>query len=119
MKNLTLSIKQIYFDQILSGEKKIESRDIRPNNVHKYCQLDKDGYVVEIEGIIQPIKYDTITLYTGAYSGKRPKLVVEVDDAEIFLLEDENGELIILEEHGEEYYPAIIEYHLGKILERP
>jgi hypothetical protein len=43
MKNLTLSIKQIYFDQILSGEKKIETRDIRPNNVHKYCQLDKDG----------------------------------------------------------------------------
>jgi hypothetical protein len=75
--------------------------------------------VVEIDGAIQPIKYDTITLYTGAYIGKRPKLVVKVENAEIFLLEDEKGEIIVLEENGKEYYPGIIEYHLGRILERP
>jgi hypothetical protein len=119
MKNLTLSIKQIFFDKILSGEKKTETRDIRPSNIHRYCQMDDDGYLLDADGYIQPIKYDTITLYTGSYRGKRPKLVVEVVDAEVFLLEDENGELYILEEDGIEYNPAIIEYNLGRILERP
>jgi hypothetical protein len=119
MKNLTLSIKQIYFDQILSGEKNSEYRVIRPNNVGRYCQLDSNGDVIDIDGAIQPVKYDTITFYTGAYSGKRPKMVVAVKDAEVYLIEDENGELVKFEENGLEYYAAEIEYHLGEILEKP
>jgi hypothetical protein len=66
MKSLTLSIKEIYFKQILLGEKKTETRDIWPNNVKRYLQVDKEGNVIEIDGIIQPVKYDTITFYTGA-----------------------------------------------------
>lgn len=119
MRNLTLSIKQVYFDQILSGEKKSEFRDIWPNNATRYCQIDPEGYLVDIDGVIQPVKYDTITFYTGAYKGKRPKMVVEVRDAEVYLLEDENGELITYDDNGEEFYAIQIEYHLGKILEKP
>jgi len=119
MKNLTLSIKEIYFKQILSGEKKSEFREIRHNNVGRYCQLDKEGYVIDIDGVIQPIMYDTITFYTGAYVGKRPKMIIKVEKAEAYVLEDENGELITYEVDGEEYFAAEIEYHLGEIIESP
>ncbi len=119
MKNLTLSIKQEFFDKILSGEKKSEFRAIRPNNLDRYCLLDKDGEVIDIDGEIQPVKYDTITFYTGSYRGKRPKMVVRVEKAEVYLIEDEKGELITFEFEGEEYVAAEIEYHLGEILEKP
>jgi len=119
MKNLTLSIKEVYFRQILYGEKKSEYREIRPNNVARYCQLDQEGIVIDIDGVIQTVKYDTITFYTGAYKGKRPKMVIKVLDSEAYLIEDENGELITYEVDGIEYYVAEIEYHLGEIIERP
>ncbi len=119
MKNLTLSIKQVFFDQILSGEKKSEFRDIWPNNIKRYCQFDSNGNIINDDGTIHPVKYDTITFYTGAYRGKRPKMVVKVKDANVFLFEDEKGELITYEFEGVEYFVAQIEYHLGEILERP
>lgn len=119
MKNLTLSIKQEFFDKILSGEKKSEFRAIRPNNINRYCLLDKDGEVIDIDGEIQPVKYDTITFYTGSYRGKRRKMVVRVKKAEVYLIEDEKGELVTFEFEGEEYVAAEIEYHLGEILEKP
>ena len=49
-----------------------------------------------MDDIPQPVKYDTITFYTGAYGGKLPKCVVEVLKAEIFFLADENDELYFL-----------------------
>ena len=36
MNILTLSIKQIYFDEILAGKKTHEYREIRPTNAKKY-----------------------------------------------------------------------------------
>ena len=119
MKNLNLSIKEIYFNQILSGEKKSEFREIRHNNVSRYCQVDQNGEVIVVDGEIQTVAYDTITFYTGAYVGKRPKMVVQVEKAEAYVLEDEKGELITYEVDGVEYYAAEIEYHLGAIVEQP
>jgi len=120
-KNLTLSIKQQYFDEILSGAKKNEVREIRPKNVAKYCKVDKEGFVVENDNGIVPVVYDTITLLTGAYKGTRPKMVVKVEGAKIDLLTDEEtGEFITLnDEDGQEYFAAVIEYQLGEILTQP
>ena len=48
-------------------------------------------------------------------------MVVKVERADIFLLVDEEtGELIILQdEKGKDYYAAIVEYSLGEIISRP
>ena len=120
-KNLTLSIKQEFFDKILAGTKTIEKREIRPNNMAKYCQVDEEGFAVENDNGIEPAVYSTITFLTGAYSGKRPKMIVKVKSAKILLLEDEDThELIILkDDKGEDYFAAVIEYQLGEIVESP
>lgn len=97
MNILTLSIKQKYFDEILAGKKTHEYREIRPTNAKKYitylcggkeypadAELPEEG---EIE--LKPIKYDAIKLLTGAYTGKRPYIIVEVKAAEAVILTDE------------------------------
>ncbi len=117
-KNLTLSIKQQYFDQIKTGEKTHEDREIRPNNVSKYCEVDGEGFVVENEkGEPVTKHYDTITLLTGAYKGIRPKMVVEVKSSHVIILTDEEGNDIVYEHEGDEYIASIIRYELGRILE--
>lgn len=120
-RNLTLSIKQKYFDLIASGRKTIETREVRPNNMAKYCQVDEEGYAIENDTGILPIKYDTITFLTGSYKGVRPKMIVSVKSAKVDLLEDdETKELIILQDDtGEDYFAAVIEYKLGDIIELP
>ncbi len=118
MEILTLSIKQKFFDEILAGTKKQEFREIRPNSQSKYCELDEDGYVKEIEGVLQPRKYDAIKFLTGEYKGKRPFIFVEVKDAKIELFEDENHELVTYTYQGEQYIAAQVVYDLGKVLEK-
>lgn len=43
MKILTLSIKQVYFDEILAGTKKQEFRDVTPINAKKYFRYELNG----------------------------------------------------------------------------
>lgn len=127
MKVLTLSIKQKYFDEIVAGTKKNEYREIRPTNAKKYINYVDDNGVsypadavipdeVEIEAV--PIKYDALKLLTGAYSGKRPYIIVEVKGAEVEIVEDEDGNEIVYEYNGEPYVVAHMNYQLGEILER-
>lgn len=118
MEILTLSIKQKFFDEILAGIKKQEFREIRPNSQSKYCELDEEGYVKEVEGVLLPRKYDAIKFLTGEYKGKRPFIIVEVKDAKIELFEDENHELVTYTYQGEEYIAAQVVYDLGEVLER-
>lgn len=122
MENLTLSIKQEYFDQILSGTKKIETREIWANNYKKYCELAEDGFAKydEENDVFVPRKYDTITFLTGVYKGTRPRMIVEVKNADIFVLQDEEtGTDITYEHEGVEYLATQIDYHLGKIIQKP
>ncbi len=118
MSNLTLSIKQQYFDEIKIGTKTIETRDLKPKNNKKYLLHDEnDNVLISEDGIILTRSYKTITFLTGAYKGTRPKMVVEVVSSEVVLFEDEKGELILLkDENQEEYYASVIEYKLGKVL---
>lgn len=117
MSNLTLSIKQKYFDEIKAGTKTFEEREIRPNNVERYCVLDEEGFVAE-DANGKPITkhYDTITFLTGAYKGTRPKMVVEVLSSEVIIMTDEEGNDLVYEHQGEEYLVAVIRYQLGKVL---
>ena len=127
MNVLTLSVKRKYFDEIVSGTKKTETREIRPNNFGRYCRyIHKGKEYTNIDDIpenndnidIAPVNYDAIKFLTGEYKGKRPYAVVEVENSEIVLLQDEAGNDIIYESDGKEYLAAEIEYTLGKITEK-
>ena len=132
MKTLTLNLKRVYFDQILAGEKTHEYRDIFPENVTKfvYYTIGDQEFAGDAElpseeecpgeVIPHPVHYDRIKFLTGAYSGKRPYMVVEVKDAQINFITDENGEqLIVLDEAtGIEFVAAQLDYTLGKIVEK-
>ena len=126
MEILTLSIKQIYFDEIRSGQKKDEYREIRPNNAGRYIRYIADGQRYEreedipksaVEVGIEPRKYDAIKFLTGAYSGVRPSMLVEVLDAEVQIFTDDEDNDIVYEFEGKEYLTAQIVYQLGRIIE--
>jgi hypothetical protein len=131
MKVLTLSIKQKFFDQILAGTKKVETREITPKNSNRYGVYTAGGKQYSkysdipksikqdesIEITFDLIKYDALKLLTGEYKDKRPYLIVEVKDTRMFFEEDESGEPIEYEVDGEAYTVTTVDYHLGKIIE--
>lgn len=130
MKILNISIKQKYFDEILAGTKTHEYREIRPNNGKRYFrylhegreytpQVDNDQIPDDDKPIeLVPVKYDAIKLLTGAYSGKRPYMIIEVKEATVVILTDENGDDIVYEwSDGKEYLAAEMDYTLGRIIE--
>ena len=130
MNILTLSLKRKYFDEILAGTKTHEYREVRPSNTKKYVHFLCEGKFYEDDDSAfdnvssdSPVevvakKYDAIKFYTGAYSGKRPYMLVEVKEAEAIIMTDENGEdLILVDGNGEEYIAVTVDYTLGKILE--
>lgn len=130
MKILTLSIKQKWFDEIISGKKTQEFREIRPTNAKRYIYYvlngkqyaneadlpDEDEEPGEID--VRPVKYDAIKFLTGAYTGKRPWALVEVKDAHVDLFCDENGNDIVYQYNGKEYIAAQITYDLGKVIDK-
>jgi hypothetical protein len=90
MKVLTLNIKKIYFDEIMSGAKKIEYRELKQTTLNKYTYLD------ESDGKRYLRRYDAIRFFVG-YHKERESALVQVKDIT--------------------YNAGIVEYHLGLILE--
>ena len=90
MKVLTLNIKKIYFDEIMSGTKKIEYRELKQTTLNKYT------YVDEADGKRYLRRYDALRLFVG-YHKDRESALVQVTDTT--------------------YTNGIVEYHLGLILE--
>ncbi len=130
MNILTLSLKRKYFDEILAGKKTHEYREVRPSNTKKYVHLLCEGKFYEDDDPAfdetnpdSPVeivakKYDAIRFYTGAYSGKRPYMLVEVKEAEAFIESDDEGnDLVLKDGNGEEYVAVTVDYTLGQILE--
>ncbi len=126
MNILTLSIKQKFFDEILSGKKDFERREIKPSNVENYVSFIVDGKEYEKEEdipdgdsevMVKAKSYDKLKLVTGEYKGKRPYLIVEVKDTRVEFLFDENGDFITGTEKGKEYAIAHIVFELGNIVE--
>lgn len=130
MNILTLSLKRKYFDEILAGKKTHEYREVRPSNTKKYVHLLCEGKFYEDDDPAfdetnpdSPVeivakKYDAIRFYTGAYSGKRPYMLVEVKEVEAFIESDDEGnDLVLKDGNGEEYVAVTVDYTLGQILE--
>ncbi|MCL1942611.1 MAG: ASCH domain-containing protein [Candidatus Azobacteroides sp.] len=127
MNILILSIKQKHFDDIASGVKKIETREIRPNNFSRYCRyLHKGTEYINADDIpdddadieVVPVKYDAVKLLTGKYTGKRPYLIIEIKDSKVYFLKDENDEEMTYEIDGKTYIAAEIDYELGDVIEK-
>lgn len=89
---LSLIIKQLYFDEIMKGEKVVEYRDIKSKtNEAKMTFIDKDTGKRYIR------RPDILRLYAG-YQKDRDVLMVRVRDVKYFP-------------------PYDIEYHLGDVIE--
>lgn len=101
MKILTLIIKQKWFDAILSGEKTVETREVRPTNTKYISYRDnntgkvykKDSDVPESawdseKGVDTVINhYDAIQFWVG-YEKNRPGALVEVKGVELVDMDD-------------------------------
>lgn len=126
MKILTLIIKQKYFDEILSGDKKTETREIRPNTACRYVEFfntetgavypKPDDVPQDAPVDARCIQYDAIRFFVG-YAPDRPSALVKVTGAEYFILTDDEGQDIIYTHKGREYVAAQIDYSLGDIIE--
>jgi len=91
MKVLTLNIKKMYFDEIMSGIKMIEYRELKQTTLNKYTYLD------ESDGKRYLRRYDALRLFVG-YHKDRESALVQVTDIT--------------------YNEGIVEYHLGMVLEK-
>ena len=90
MKVLTLNIKKTYFDEIISGTKTIEYRELKQTTLNKYT------YLAESDGKRYLRRYDALRLFVG-YHKDRESALVQVTDIT--------------------YNEGIVEYHLGMVLE--
>lgn len=93
LKVLTLIIKQAWLDEILSGRKTIEYRQLKRSQLGKYTWVSNE------DGKRYLTKYDLIRFYVG-YNKDRQTALVEITDT---TYDGEN---------------QLVEYHLGKILEK-
>lgn len=91
-KVLTLPIERVYFDAIISGEKKVEYRELKQTTISRYTYLDPaDG-----KRYLRP--YDILRLGVG-YATDRETALIQITD---IVYDTEN---------------KVVEYHLGKVLE--
>ena len=90
MKVLTLNIKKMYFDEIMSGMKKTEYRELKQATLNRYTYID------EADGKRYLRRYDALRLFVG-YHKDRESALVQVKDIT--------------------YSNGVVEYHLGLILE--
>lgn len=90
MKVLTLNIKKTYFDEIMSGKKNIEYRELKQTTLNKYTYID------ESDGKRYLRRYDALRLFVGYHKDKESALVQVTDIT---------------------YNEAVVEYHLGMVLE--
>lgn len=109
--NLQLIITKANLDQIISGEKLQEVREIRPNTAKKYCDFESNG---DLKGLKD---FKTLTLHAG-YAKDRPSITIEVIDSYIEVLQDEDGNDLLYEHDGEEYIYSYAIYDIGKIISR-
>lgn len=110
MEILTLPIKTKLLEQIISGEKKDEIREITPSSQNKYIIITPQEVTIRL--------YDAIR-FVGGNETNAPEALVKIEKIDleyepdeegyIQLEETEEGKLIILE--------ASMVYTLGKVLE--
>lgn len=134
MKVLTLIIKQKWFDEILSGEMTIETREVRPNTMKKYTRIQDlntgkiyDSYKDvppepengEDKGIeFLPREYDAIQFWVGYQENRQGALVAIQKTEYVPYFYEEDQEPVTYEHDGIEFQAAVVEYTLGRIINK-
>lgn len=127
MKTLSLKTRPTHIQDIVSGHRDCEIREIRPQNSHKYIEyFDKsdpskvyktyEDVPDDVEIDVRPLKYDALRLI--ADDGN---ILVRIKNIEIYIVveEDKDGNTFALTYHykGKEYVITHIHYYLGEIIE--
>ena len=90
MKVLTMRIKQIYFDEIIRGTKKVEYREVKQTTLNRYTYMDP------ADGKRYLRRFDALRLIVG-YRATGDQALVRVVDTQ--------------------FVDGVVEYHLGEVLE--
>ena len=115
MRTLQLLIRQKYLDAIKDGRKVQEFREVRPNNIKKYLQLDEECYEIEDENAnAVPIEYDAIK-FTSKETGDTALVEVRATRSEIMM--DDNHKPIEYQYGGQTWVVERVVYDLGKIID--
>jgi len=123
MKILTLIIKQKFFDEIMSGKKKIETREVSKANAKKLVQVDESGFLVENPtsetSPYYPKKYDAIRFYVG-YKPDRDTALVKVLNVENEAIKTDDGRFIFDgDPKNDDFFVfSVNNYELGEIIEK-
>lgn len=143
---LYLTIKQVYFNQIVEGKKKKEYREIKETTYKKYHEVDEDGWplydtskadaddpllgdICIWNGGCYPYvanqKWEYLSLAVG-YAKERDTAVVEVNDITFEPLLDKKGnparfsigdnDVAKIEANGDLCFWQAV-FHVGKIIE--
>ena len=143
---LYLTIKQVYFDAIVAGQKKEEYREIKNTTYKKYLEVDEQGWPLYDPGLIDaenPLlgdlciwnngvypyvanqKWEYLSLAVG-YAKARDTAIVEIEDITFQPLTDKEGHFARfsvsdddeakLDANGE-YCFWLAVFHLGKVVE--
>ena len=108
MEVIRLETNQRVVNAIRSGKINYFIREIRPETNALFCELDEEGYVKDVDGVLQPRQYKALKLSNGQDS-----YIFSIEKAAIELFEDRNGKLITYEVDGKEYIKAQIVYYLN------
>ena len=142
---LYLTIKQMYFDQIISGSKKKEYREIKDTTYKKYLECDEFGNPYCEEGKLDmndPLAGDICIWNNGVYPyvskdahlflnlavgyhKERDTAIVEIEDISFEPVVGKNGKPARFTFDGQKGYPDEngelclwnIVYHLGDVIE--
>ena len=142
---LYLTIKQVYFDAIVAGQKTEEYREIKDTTYKKYLEVDEQGWPLYDSGLIDaenPLlgdlciwnngvypyvanqKWEYLSLAVG-YAKARDTAIVEIEDITFEPLTDKEGHFARfsvsddeakLDANGE-YCFWLAVFHLGKVVE--
>lgn len=107
MEVIKLGTNQHRLNELISEKTNIFTHEIRPETNSLFCDLDEEGYVIDIDGVLQPRHYDALRLS----SGQRAHYFA-IGKAEIELFSNRSGKLITYRVNGEEYIKAQIVYYL-------
>ncbi len=140
--SLYLTIKQVYFDEILNGTKNKEYRNISPTTVSKYIENQKVDGELQLLYDLDLISEDNIKLYANdemyynggvfpyipkeiyyldlavGYNKDRDTMTVEVTDISFEPGNDKEGNMILfsLDEEGKPYKDANGNFTLWNIV---